>query len=209
MKLPETLTILLHEALKLFAEYGYDGTSIADLAQATKIRKSSVYYYFDTKEDVALKIVKDTTLFCEVEILSILRDETLDHNEKIAHFTRAINEYFTKNPNAICLLRFLMDCKGLKLERLQMAVHYHFERWLESFDDAYSAVAVTAQNFRALSLATLSRLLGYLTTHQYALLTLGLSESSQRLRPWVWSEMESLKNKDSHRSIWRKMDVQH
>lgn len=44
------------EAARLFADRGYHGTSVADLAQALGIRKSSVYAHIDLKEDLLAEI---------------------------------------------------------------------------------------------------------------------------------------------------------
>lgn len=47
---------LSEEAARLFAERGYHGTSIADLADALGIRKSSVYSHIGGKEDLLAEI---------------------------------------------------------------------------------------------------------------------------------------------------------
>jgi TetR/AcrR family transcriptional regulator, cholesterol catabolism regulator len=43
-------------AARLFAERGYHGTSVSDLAAALGIHKSSVYAHIDTKEDLLAEI---------------------------------------------------------------------------------------------------------------------------------------------------------
>ncbi len=44
------------EATRLFAERGYHGTSVSDLAAALGIHKSSVYAHIETKEDLLSEI---------------------------------------------------------------------------------------------------------------------------------------------------------
>ena len=44
------------EAARLFAERGYHGTSIGDLATALGIQKSSVYSHIDKKEDLLVEL---------------------------------------------------------------------------------------------------------------------------------------------------------
>ena len=44
------------QAARLFAERGYHGTSVSDLAAALGIHKSSVYAHIDTKEDLLAEI---------------------------------------------------------------------------------------------------------------------------------------------------------
>jgi AcrR family transcriptional regulator len=46
-------------AARLFEEKGYDATSIQDIAAAIGVLKGSLYYYFESKEDLLLGILKD------------------------------------------------------------------------------------------------------------------------------------------------------
>lgn len=48
----ETRARILAVALKLFAEQGYAGTSIRDIAQALGVTKAALYYHFDSKEEI-------------------------------------------------------------------------------------------------------------------------------------------------------------
>jgi len=46
----ETKTKIINAARKLFSEKGFDGVSMEDIAQASGVRKSLIYYYFPSKE---------------------------------------------------------------------------------------------------------------------------------------------------------------
>jgi len=46
----ETKTRIINAARKLFSEKGFDGVSMEDIAQASGVRKSLIYYYFPSKE---------------------------------------------------------------------------------------------------------------------------------------------------------------
>jgi AcrR family transcriptional regulator len=46
-------------AARLFAEQGYRGTSLADLAEALGVRKPSLYHHIDTKEDLLWEVAWD------------------------------------------------------------------------------------------------------------------------------------------------------
>ena len=49
---------ILDVALQLFAERGYAGTSIRDLAEALDITKAAVYYHFSAKEQIAAALLE-------------------------------------------------------------------------------------------------------------------------------------------------------
>ncbi len=57
----KTRQAILDAAVALFSEKGYEQTSILDLAQRAGIGKSTVYTYFEAKEDIFLA-------FCDAEI---------------------------------------------------------------------------------------------------------------------------------------------
>ena len=51
---------LIRVAIDLFAENGYAGTSIRDIAKRTGKSVSNVYHYFQNKEDLWLAIIGKT-----------------------------------------------------------------------------------------------------------------------------------------------------
>ena len=55
------LETLLHTAVKVFHERGYDGTSMEDLAKRLGISKSAIYYHVSSKEEL-LRLSVDRAL---------------------------------------------------------------------------------------------------------------------------------------------------
>src|SRR5437763_6172340 len=50
---------LTRQAARLFAEKGYHGTSIGDLAAALGVHKGSLYSHIESKQDLLYEIVRD------------------------------------------------------------------------------------------------------------------------------------------------------
>ena len=50
---------LTRTAARLFAERGYHGTSLADLAEALGIQKASLYHHIASKEDLLWEVARD------------------------------------------------------------------------------------------------------------------------------------------------------
>src|SRR6478752_10858965 len=50
---------LTREAARLFAEKGYHGTSVGDLAEALGVRKGSLYAHIDSKADLLWEVARE------------------------------------------------------------------------------------------------------------------------------------------------------
>lgn len=53
---------ILKHAARLFAKKGYAGTNLQDVADSVGLQRTSLYYYFETKEDLVAAIIKDVTV---------------------------------------------------------------------------------------------------------------------------------------------------
>ncbi len=55
----ERKTLIMNSALELFANRGYHGTSISDIARKAKISKGLLYNYFSGKEALVVEIMRE------------------------------------------------------------------------------------------------------------------------------------------------------
>jgi AcrR family transcriptional regulator len=65
-------TALADVALKLWAEHGFDQTSVAAIAREAGIAKGTFYLYFDTKGELLLEVLRRNSLVPNV--LALIRD---------------------------------------------------------------------------------------------------------------------------------------
>lgn len=85
-------------ALKLFAEHGYDGTSLASIAEVVGIKKQSIYAHFQGKDDLFLSLLKETFA------VELAREQTFLKN----HFNAPLHS-FLEDSLASFLSRFHHD----------------------------------------------------------------------------------------------------
>lgn len=66
---PEIRQNILKQAARLFAEQGYAGTTIIDLAEACESSRGALYHYFGSKEDILFHILDEHVrlLFEEIQ----------------------------------------------------------------------------------------------------------------------------------------------
>lgn len=118
---------ILDCATRLFAERGYEGTSMADLAASVGMRKASLFYHFASK-DVLYAAVMDRlvngfrTLFGQVPLAAGTYEERLDA------ITDGVTTLLGQNPFAARLLvREAMDwgvvTRGNTSEEMTAIVH--------------------------------------------------------------------------------------
>ncbi len=55
----ETANRILNQAMRIFLEKGYHGTSIDDITRAAKLTKGALYWHFKSKEDLLKRIVEE------------------------------------------------------------------------------------------------------------------------------------------------------
>src|SRR5580698_2181806 len=55
----DTRSRLRQLALELFAEQGYEKTSLREIAERLGVTKAALYYYFKSKEDIVRSLVED------------------------------------------------------------------------------------------------------------------------------------------------------
>ena len=56
---PDTRQRIQTVALELFAEQGYDKTSLREIAERLDVTKAALYYHFKSKEDIVASLVED------------------------------------------------------------------------------------------------------------------------------------------------------
>lgn len=99
---------ILQASKKLFAKYGFAGTSMDEISEKVGIKKASLYHYFSSKHDIYFELVE--RIFEEVISIfqiSFTSDDIIGDSEK---FFRRIMEYISKNQDYIRIfVRELLD----------------------------------------------------------------------------------------------------
>jgi AcrR family transcriptional regulator len=75
-KKQRTREAIVTVSLELFAERGYQQTTVAEIAEAAEVSKGTVFAYFPTKEDI---VFADTAPVCD-DLLRRLRDRPQDRS---------------------------------------------------------------------------------------------------------------------------------
>ena len=87
---------ILKQAMRLFLEKGYHGTSIDEITRAAGITKGALYWHFESKEDLLKKITEEFENRFLNEMIHAVREVkggALDKLEKYVRFNSAFAYY--------------------------------------------------------------------------------------------------------------------
>ena len=94
---------IISAAIKLFAQKGYEHTTLDEIAEASEFGKGTIYNYFQSKEEIYLAIVEDL-LNQNIRMLKQICDETDGFIDFITRFTKASMKYSMDNYDAFLLM---------------------------------------------------------------------------------------------------------
>jgi len=101
---------ILQVAEMLFAEKGYDGTTIRSIAKAAAINVAMVSYYFGSKEKLLENLIFFRTQDLRIQLES-LSNETLTPIQKIEKFVRLYIQKINANRQMYQILQFEISYK--------------------------------------------------------------------------------------------------
>lgn len=87
---------ILDEAAELFARDGYDGASLADLANAVGVTKAAIYHYFPNKKEIFESIIVQT-LEGLLQCVSQKISDKIEADDALYCFMTAHAEYFEEH----------------------------------------------------------------------------------------------------------------
>lgn len=97
---------IIRASIRLFSEKGFDATRVSEIADASKVNKALIYYYFKSKEDILDYMVQSifqsavsiTMDFIHNNIVQMIKDGSLDIKPDRLHFVdEEAVEHFQKN----------------------------------------------------------------------------------------------------------------
>ncbi len=95
---------ILTASTRLFAERGFDGISIDELAAEAKVNKSMIYYYFSSKEGLLISLIQRHLNEFEVLLEKARIKKTKGINALIEGLISLAVDYMSRNKNIISIL---------------------------------------------------------------------------------------------------------
>jgi AcrR family transcriptional regulator len=86
---PDTAEIILEAAVKRFSEYGYNKTTMAEIAEDAGMSAANIYRYYKSKEEIAAACTKNCMSEKADVLKEIVRDKNLTATEKLEKYVYA------------------------------------------------------------------------------------------------------------------------
>ncbi|MFZ5909525.1 MAG: TetR/AcrR family transcriptional regulator [Chloroflexota bacterium] len=96
---------ILDAAAQVFRQKGFHGASMADIADAVKLQKASLYHHVSSKQEILLALL-DRALDLLIEQIGGVASQSLPADEKLRQMTRAYLVSLAENSDLSSVLLF-------------------------------------------------------------------------------------------------------
>jgi len=104
-------TKILEVSADLFAKKGYASTTTKDIGDAVGLLKGSLYYYFDTKEELLFKIIENRWLHLVAMIEDVRAQDHLTPLDRLRYY---MERHIAQNARNVAVLKvYSRDLGGL------------------------------------------------------------------------------------------------
>ncbi len=131
----DTVNNILAIGADLVLKKGYNNVGIQEVLDAASIPKGSFYYYFKSKEDFGLQLIRYYSKNSSSNLDSYLKNTDLDPKKRILVFFENMRAYFLHNDfKEGCLLANCSLELSDQSEKLRTCIDLGWELWDKSFE---------------------------------------------------------------------------
>lgn len=89
---------MLNAAAELFAERGFGGTNLRDLADVLGISRPGLYYHFPNKEKILEALIEEVTLSSAIQLAEVAEQVERDPEDALRLVMRTVTKWVLENP---------------------------------------------------------------------------------------------------------------
>ncbi|HYX37632.1 MAG TPA: TetR/AcrR family transcriptional regulator [Oligoflexus sp.] len=134
---------IIHESSKLFAERGFEKTTVRDIAAAVGIQSGSLFHHFKVKEDILKAIMEEAVRVCIARQEEAVAGVQTPH-EKLRMLIRSELETI-HGPTGRSMSILVMEWRSISEsnQRELLTLREHYERfWFQVLEENAEALAI-------------------------------------------------------------------
>ena len=156
--------VVIEQLLTVFRSVGYDGATMADLAQATGLQKASLYHRFpDGKQAMAQAVLEYIGQMSQTDIVAVLSNTAVPPAKRLKTALAVIDSLYGRGQLS-CVLRALS--LGSAADKFREQIAGIFSGWLTGFTRLALDLGKTEAEARRLAQSVIVRVQGVLILAQ-------------------------------------------
>jgi AcrR family transcriptional regulator len=122
---------IINSTKKILIKRGYYGISMSNIACECDVHKTTIYHYFESKDQLILTVLNEIMQRFRIEAISIEKYAESNNSRKLSSFYSQLSQYFNINyPGHVLMTILSVELVDCKLKEADRIIKSYFDEWV-------------------------------------------------------------------------------